>query len=317
LCDLIAQRGFAVHRLPVSDAAIEMEPVPVHAAWLGATWQKDAEQTRSAIRADGAPPDWIVVDHYAIEQRWERALRESTVHTMVIDDLADREHDCEELLDQNLFARMQQRYAGKVPAGCEPMLGPDYALLQPQYAVLHDSTSARAGPIRRILIYFGGADSDNLTGRALAGVLRLNRPEIAVDVVLAAGSPHAAAVRKLAQGRDDIVFHSLLPTLAPLMVRADLAIGASGATSWERFCLGLPALVVSLAENQRPLAAHLHELGLVQWLGHKEQVDAQAIAEALSGVLHANSLAQWSSRCAQVCDGRGVSRVAQRMTAGV
>jgi spore coat polysaccharide biosynthesis predicted glycosyltransferase SpsG len=152
LCDLIEERGFAVSRLPASKAGLfQAENTPAQAAWLGASWQEDAEQTRVAIEASGAKPDWLVVDHYAIDQRWERTLRTSAWRIMSIDDLADRAHDCDLLLDQNLVAQMYTRYRSKVPAACGLLLGPEYALLQTSYAELYDRVPPREGPIRRIV----------------------------------------------------------------------------------------------------------------------------------------------------------------------
>ncbi len=315
LCDLIEEQGFAVSRLPLSKAGTQAEATPAHAAWLGAAWQEDAKQTRAAIEASGAKPDWLVVDHYALDRRWESALRASAERVMAIDDLADREHDCDLLLDQNLVARMENRYSNIVPAGCHLMLGPEYALLQPIYAQLRAGISPREGPIRRIFIFFGGADSDNLTGRTLAAFLQLDRPDIEVDVVVSGGTPHAAAIREQLAGHRNIHMHGVLPSLAPLMAKADLAIGGGGATSWERFCLGLPTLVVTLADNQRPVTENLHAKGLIHWIGDREQADLRTISETLARTLGLNSLRDWSSRCLQVCAGRGVSLVAAAMTA--
>ncbi|HPZ14727.1 MAG TPA: UDP-2,4-diacetamido-2,4,6-trideoxy-beta-L-altropyranose hydrolase, partial [Bacillota bacterium] len=163
LCDLIEEQGFTVHRLPAPESSFEADATPAHAAWLGAAWQEDARQTGAVIRTLGIKPTWLVVDHYGLDYRWEEALRPLVGRIFVIDDLADRAHDCDLLLDQNLFADMQTRYAGKVPADCRLLLGPEYALLQPIYAELHDRIPPREGPVRRILISFGGADRDNLT----------------------------------------------------------------------------------------------------------------------------------------------------------
>jgi len=314
LCDLIEEQGFTVHRLPAPESSFEADATPAHAAWLGAAWQEDARQTGAVIRTLGIKPTWLVVDHYGLDYRWEEALRPLVGRIFVIDDLADRAHDCDLLLDQNLFADMQTRYAGKVPADCRLLLGPEYALLQPIYAELHDRIPPREGPVRRILISFGGADSENLTGRALAAFLSLNRPDIEVDVVISGSSPYVHETRDQVAGHDNIHLHSNLPTLAPLMARADLAIGAAGTTSWERLCLGLPAVVVTLAENQRPIAAELHRLGLVRWLGHKDEVSEQSIRQALAKLIEEGIDEEWSLRCRAAVDGKGVDLVGVILT---
>jgi UDP-2,4-diacetamido-2,4,6-trideoxy-beta-L-altropyranose hydrolase len=311
LCGLIEERRFPTFRLPKIDT--QRSDRSSYAAWLGTSWQEDLEQTRAAIQATGQQSDWLVVDHYGLDQRWESSLRSCVGRIMVIDDLADRTHDCDLLLDQNLVAQMEDRYAGKVPLSCALLLGPEYALLQPTYAELHDQVPAREGPIRRIFIFFGGVDSTNLTGRSLAAFLRLNRPDIDVDVVITADSPHAENIHRQVAGHSNIHIHSNLPSLASLMARADLAVGAGGATSWERLCLGLPSLVVTLAENQRPVTQYLHEAGLVHWIGHEEQVDQQTITATLARTLTVDSLIDWSRRCSQICNGQGVFLILESM----
>jgi len=314
LCDLIVERGFAVHRLPAPADGFGAEATPFHAVWLGASWQEDAEQTIAAIRALSVKPDWLVIDHYALDHRWESALRPQIGHILVIDDIADRIHDCDLLLDQNLVADMHTRYTGRVPEDCRLLLGPEYALLQPVYAELHDRIPPREGPVHRILISFGGADSENLTGRVLAAILSLSRPDISVDVVIPGSSPYASEIQDQAAGHANIHLHSNLPSLAPLMAKADLAVGAAGTTSWERLCLGLPALVVTLAENQRPIADGLHRQGLVRWLGHKDEVTEQSIRQALTELIEAGIDEEWSLRCRSAVDGRGVDRTGAVLT---
>lgn len=315
LCDLIEGRGFTVSRLPAPKGGLsQADSTPAHAAWLGAPWQEDFEQTRVAIEALGVKPDWLVVDHYAIDQRWERALRSSVGHIMAIDDLADRVHDCDLLLDQNLAAERHTRYRDKVPNCCGLLLGPEFALLQASYAKLHDRVPPRDGPIRRIFIFFGGADTHNLTGRTLNAFLSLNRSDIQIDVVIASSGPYAESVRLQVAGHDNIHLHHNLPTVAPLMVAADLAIGAGGSTSWERLCLGLPALVITSGENQRPIVGELHAQGLIRWLGHHDNVDESAIARALAELLQRGADKDWSLRCQAVLDGKGAERVFAAMT---
>lgn len=314
LCDLIEERGFTVHRLPAPAKEFEAGTTPAHAAWLGATWQEDAGQAGAAIKTLSAKPNWLVVDHYALDSRWEQALRPLVDKILVIDDLADRAHDCDLLLDQNLFADMQTRYATKVPEDCHLLLGPEYALLQPIYAELHDRIPPREGTVKRILISFGGADRDNLTGRVLAAFLSLNCPDLDVDVVISDSSPYAPDIRAQAAGHANIHLHSNLPTLAPLMAKADLAIGAAGTTSWERLCLGLPTLVVTLAENQQPIADELQRLGLVRWLGHKDEVSEQSIGLALAELFEGSIDEEWSLCCRATVDGKGTKRVSAALT---
>lgn len=312
---LILDMGFAVHLLEGCDGPDATgEESLAHADWLGATQAQDATQTLAVVEAMGVKPDWLIVDHYGIDQYWEKSLRPAVGRIMVIDDLADRQHDCDVLLDQNLVAQMDVRYGAWLPASCRQLLGPRYALLQPGYAERHQCASPRKGPVRHILIYFGGADQCNLTGRSISAFLALDRPDIEVEVVISTSCPHANAILRQTQGYRNIQVRSNLPSLAPLMMQADLAIGAGGGASWERLCVGLPALVVTLADNQRPIAAELHRRQLIRWLGDQGEVDEADFLQALRELLAHGTLQNEFSNGMQVVDGKGVDRVLAAMT---
>ena len=317
LIDLISERSFTTLDLPAVDVAQDLEHklnLPAHAAWLGADWRTDAAQTRMAMGDITA--DWLVIDHYAIDERWERELRPACRRLMVIDDLADRNHDCDLLLDQNLIEGWQDRYRGNVPENCALLLGPEYALLQPLYSELHDRIPPREGPIQRILVYFGGADTDNLTEMVISAFRTLKTEQVSMDVVINPASPLAESLRKLATRDGRIRLHERLPSLAHLMAKADFAVGAGGTTSWERCCLGLPSIVITLAENQRPIAAELHKQRLIKWLGHKNEVDEHAMAEALKSLMKNGLESGWSERCGHAVDGKGTSRVGSILVVG-
>jgi UDP-2,4-diacetamido-2,4,6-trideoxy-beta-L-altropyranose hydrolase len=283
-----------------------------HSSWLGTSQSCDATET--ALALSDRRWDWLVVDHYALDCRWETPMRAQANRIIVIDDLADRVHDCDILLDQNLVADHEFRYVDKIPTACRALLGPQYALLQPIYAEMHVRARPRQQPIRRILMFFGAADRDNITGRSIAAFLQLQRTEIDVDVVLGTDNPHVNLIKQQVAGLNTIHLHLGLASLAPLMAAADLAIGACGATSWERLCLGLPALVITLADNQRQVALYLHTENLVHWIGDKEEAHQPVIARALEIMLQDVSLTNWSCRCLRVCDGLGAQKVSKVMT---
>jgi len=319
LCEQIAERGFMAARLPAilerpaDDATIEGD-APPHAHWLGASWKQDAEETQEAIRKAFGAADWLVVDHYALDERWEKALRPCAQRLMVIDDLADRAHDCDLLLDQNFFRDGDKRYAGRTPPHCGLMLGPHYALLQPEYAELRECIPPREESFRRILVSFGAADANNLAGMAIEAFLSLDRSDVELDVVANPNGPHAEGLRRQTAARSNIHLHGALPSLAPLMAQADLAIGACGATTWERLCLGLPSLVITLADNQRQIAAELARQGAICLLGHVGEVDVAALARVLRELVNEGLPEAWSRACRELVDGRGTSRVCSALT---
>lgn len=284
-----------------------------HSDWLGTSQVIDAEQTRQAL--GDQEWDWLVVDHYALDRRWESALRESATHVLVIDDLADRVHECDVLLDQNFYADMNTRYAGKVPAHCQPLLGPRYALLREEFYRERQRIKPRTGPTRRVLICFGGVDADNHTAMAIEAVAGLYEHDLAVDVVIGAQHPRRAQIETACRTHG-FVCHVQTNEMAKLMAAADLAIGAGGSTSWERCCLGLPTVTFALAENQRRLVEDgaLHGFLYAPTL---RGMSALSLRSHLETLLDNPLLLQMISRKAfDTVDGRGVQRVLRVMDCG-
>jgi UDP-2,4-diacetamido-2,4,6-trideoxy-beta-L-altropyranose hydrolase len=280
-----------------------------YASWLPVSWQQDSEQTREAIDSVGEA-DWLVVDHYALDARWERALQRPGLCILVIDDLANRPHDCAFLLDQNLVLGMETRYQPLVPGTCRYLLGPSYALLRPEFSQLRRSLAARSGAVNRILICFGGTDPSNETGKALGAVRRLSLATLAVDVVIGGGNPNADLVEQQCREMNGAALHHGAENMAELMARADLAIGAGGVMSWERCCLGLPTVAIGIAENQVGVLTALAATGALVHLGAAASVTEDGIAQALHSLLCNAERVRWMSETAlALVDGGGVERV--------
>jgi UDP-2,4-diacetamido-2,4,6-trideoxy-beta-L-altropyranose hydrolase len=260
----IHERGRAVAALPLMEpqVASSAEPQLAHAAWLGADWREDAAQTKAAL--GDASVDWLIVDHYALDIRWERELRPFCKRLMVIDDLADRAHDCDLLLDQNL-GRAVKDYATLVPKTARILAGPRFALLRPEFAAKRaESLARRAQPkLRNILVTMGGVDQHNVTERVLDAVEDCGLPgDVSVTVVMGGAAPWLESVRaKASRATRPIQVLVDVRDMARLMTECDLAIGAAGTTSWERACLGVPTFVVVLAENQSRIGAALAASG--------------------------------------------------------
>lgn len=315
LCDLIEGAGFVVKRLPQEVSGTRSDAQPsAHTSWLGTSWERDAALTKAALGDQGA--DWLIVDHYALDLRWQQSLRERARKILVIDDLADRVHDCDVLLDQNLFSEDKQRYAGKVPVRATLLLGPHFALLGPDYAQLRRRAAPRNGKPSRILVSFGGADHLGLTRRTVDALIALDGQVIAADVVLARVAADYSEIERLVADHPRIRLHDRVASLAPFMLAADLAIGAGGATHWERLCLGLPSLVITMAENQREIARQLAGQALICWLGDATDVDVVQIGDALDRLMQDGLDQLWSERCMALVDGQGAQRVAAVLQAG-
>ena len=307
----IEAEGFEAIRLPGLRHDAMSARVEDYAGWLGVSEERDAQQTLAGLH-DAV--DWLVVDQYALGARWERLLRPVATRILAVDDLADREHDSDALLDQNYFgAAASQRYRHLVGASCVQLLGPRFALVQPEYRWLRPLIPARVS-VSRVLVFFGGSDLPNDTARVLEALSCPELEHLAVDVVVGQNHPDPAAVRAWVDGRHGAAFHSGLATLAGLMARADLAIGGGGSTTWERASLALPAVIVSLADNQRQFSEALAADGYQVLLGRNTEVTSDGWRRALLELIgDPQRLSLLSRRAASLSDAEGSRRVVDFM----
>lgn len=255
-------------------------------------WQADAELTCKAIERRGAGADWVVVDHYALDGRWESFVRSrgAASFIMVIDDLANRAHQCELLLDQNYVTDMDTRYAYLVPSTCVKLLGPRYLLLRDEFAAARPASIAKhRKELRRLLLFFGGSDPTNETAKALSAVERFVDSGLHVDVVVGQTNPNRRIIEERCSQHAELHYYCQINHLAQLMSRADLSIGAGGVTMWERCYLGLPSAVVIVADNQKQSVEAAAAQGAIRNLGWHESVTVtdieDVIQEALTGEL--------------------------------
>ncbi|MEE1949596.1 UDP-2,4-diacetamido-2,4,6-trideoxy-beta-L-altropyranose hydrolase [Pseudomonas alcaligenes] len=311
LVELVRGKGHVVHVLNCEqDSPIDPEG-PAHAAWLGATQEQDVQACLPILQA--LQPDWLIVDHYALDISWEERLRPFCRRLMVIDDLADRVHQCDMLLDQNL-GREPADYAGLVPNDCIVLAGPQYALLRPEFAALREYSLARRRcnqGISQLLITMGGVDLVDASGLVLDALTACDIPETCqITVVMGGAAPWLDRVKaKAAELPWKTRVMVNVSNMAQLMADADLCLGAAGSTSWERCALGLPCILLCLADNQKMVIEALSRKGVAMAL------DIQAL-QAVGGSLLNDALTQaWSAAphmaecAASVTDGSGCTRL--------
>ncbi len=324
LIEFIRSKGYPVHVLPAvttpsddeSDAnlAASADKELTHGHWLGATQADDAQACAAILT--GLNPDWLIADHYALDARWEQALKPHYSKLMVIDDLADRPHQCDLLLDQT-FGRDPQDYRARVPAECRLLCGSEYALLRPEFAALRSySLQRRAQPrLSQLLVTMGGVDKDNATGQVLQALRSCELPsDCQITVVMGAQAPWLEAVRKQAQ---DMPWQTKVlagvSDMARLMADSDLAIGAAGATSWERCCLGLPTIMLVLAENQLKVAHGLERAGAARII-QPTYDGLPRLAEILTPLINDQAqLLSISKSAASILDGSGANAVIRNL----
>lgn len=296
-------------------------PAPAHGS-LGVSSAVDAKDTLGAATGEW---DWVVVDHYGIDRSWEEQVRGDNGRIAVIDDLASLTHDAD-LLVNPAFPEDAARYADLVPPSAQVCSGPSYALLDRSFRQAGHSAGGIAprwldhGPAHdgmahggnRLLAYFGGSDSTDLTRRTLRALMRPDLTQLEATVVLGSNYRYSDAARSLAASRAGLAVVPSQQSLAPLLRWSTMAIGAGGTSSWERLCLGIPSVVVSLAPNQEASSAALGAMGLIRYLGPEAEVTEEEIAAELAALMTAQTHVR-SDLGQALVDGLGALRVAELM----
>ena len=296
-------RGFEVFQIPLSLVSK-----------CGAFWEDDSRQTAEILGNLGSTVDWLIIDHYALGSEWEKLLRPYAGNIMVIDDLADRSHDCDLLLDQNYYKDNEERYLGLVPDRCRLLLGIRFVLLRREFVEARKTLRKHDGTIGRLFVFLGSTDPENVTERVLDAYLLIKDKNIAVDVVVGDANPHKDRIMKKCADLESVTLHCQVDNVAQLMSRADLAIGACGITTWERCALGLPALVVSIAPNQDSNAENMEAAGASIFLGKVSEVAPHHILTGIKKCFGDKALVISMSRESfDLVDTLGAQRVADEI----
>jgi UDP-2,4-diacetamido-2,4,6-trideoxy-beta-L-altropyranose hydrolase len=317
ICSTIKEQGHSIIMLPLSRSDNNSSDTSSgFVEKLGNSLEGDAVETINAI--NDSNPDWLVVDNYEVDSVWHKKLIKFVKKILVIDDVPGKLIYCDILLNQNYGYNLKD-YNGLVPITCQLLLGPTYALLRPQFNNWRDEAfvkRSKTNTIKNILIGFGGLDTNNLTSLVLDALETLEQANfLEVNVVLGEHAPHleSLSVRKFSNGID-VKIHSNVLNMAELMCNADISIGAAGSTSWERCCLGLPTIIISLAPNQDAIVEELESLGVAIKIN-----SIKAIKDILINVFdkllepEAKLLKGISKKAFNVCDGLGVERVLEKM----
>ena len=307
LISKIVNAGYEVKRLSINHSDVDDNSL-AHAKWLGGSQKDDAENTIDCVQA--LDVDWMIVDHYAIDEYWHKKIRPHVKHTLVIDDLGDRKHDCDVLLDQNLGST-REKYRGIAPNSCELLLGPEYALLRPEFAEWREKSLKRRSNItnpKNIFISLGGVDPLNITSEVIniiSDAPLLKKAEL--NVVVGSQCVHLELIKDAARKScHEVNVYVDTDQVAKLLSQADIAIGASGSSTWERCALGVPSIMFVVADNQKIIASELHEKhASIAIASHTELQSAiREITEALIF---------YSKNSANVLDGLGTPRVVNKL----
>ena len=274
LISLVQDKGYSVFTLPEEQREQELKG---YATWLTVPEKQDAQETVAKLSELGTV-DLLVIDSYAIDEIWENAVRPYVKKIMVIDDLANRKHNCDILLDQNLYADMYSRYNQLVPNRCQLYLGPKYALLREEFYEARKAIRQRNSEIKNILVFYGGVDATNETAKALRALKKIQKAEsVYVDVIVGVSNPFKNEIEAVCKLHNNWHYYCQVGNMAEFMNKADIMLGAGGSTTWERCFLQLPALVTAVAENQIEGCKYLEKCGIIKYLGVYNEVTENRI----------------------------------------
>lgn len=247
----------------------------------------DSKETIEILEKEG-PVKWVIVDHYKLDFRWEEMVRKHAKYICVIDDLADRRHDCDILLDQNYYEDYLTRYDGLVPEKCLKLLGLKYLLLRSEFIAARNKFKDTV--LKRIFIFFGGSDHTNQTMKTLRAITKLNDKNLNIDVVVGLSNKNKKAIMEQCKTMGKACFYCQIDNIAEVMSYANLAIGAGGLNLWERCYMVLPSIIITTGTNQIKTAEAAAKFGAAIDLGWYQNVSVEAIEHTLRKIIEEKSL---------------------------
>lgn len=308
--EFIASKGFEFNLLTTQNSDAQTDNLE-HASWLGVSQQEDAISSIDIMRE--MKVDWLIVDHYALDFKWESLLRKHTRKLMVIDDLADRVHDCDMLLDQNYYSSMNSRYKKKIPPNCNLLLGPRYTLLRHEFERAQADIKPKGENVKRVLVFFGGIDAQNYTGQAILALNQLAHIQLDVDVVIGSQHPNRCQIIKDCD-ISGYSCHVQTSNISKLMADADLAIGACGFACYEFASMKLPAILIPLTHIQATVAKELLKLNLASVLFLDGEDSVKKMRDELIRLMDSTILRKSiSAACSSFLDTNGVARVVNKI----
>ncbi|WP_352309721.1 UDP-2,4-diacetamido-2,4,6-trideoxy-beta-L-altropyranose hydrolase [Psychrobacter sp. W2-37-MNA-CIBAN-0211] len=284
-----------------------------HSYWLGVSQEQDAQEFIYAVSEQ--PIDMIIIDHYSLDSVWEDMVKDTvSLPVAVIDDLENRKHTCDLLIDQNYWPNPNSRYDGLVSSHCLRLLGPKYALLRDEFISLREPKMQKSSnKLETVLVNFGGVGNLRVWKSFLPALVKCHKFNFHV-ITGKLSSEDFHYCENIVKQSKHIFLEEKTDQMSYLMKSSDFALGACGSTVWERFCLGLNSALIDVADNQKDLVSYLHERNLIDYLGSLDNITVNSISKYLTD-LSMNSLKYQKRRkeIMQLVDGMGADRVAKNI----
>ena len=271
--------------------------------------KKDAEKTISIIKKHRNKKSLLILDSYILSQEWENRVRPYVKRLIVIDDLMDRKHSCDLIIDQNLHTQMNSLYINSVPKNCVKLLGPDYAILRNQFIAQRKYAKIRSLPLKNILVSFGGSDNENHTLHTLTSLKKLNS-DVNVNVVTGTANIGKKIIKNFCKKNFNYNYFEQVENMVKLMQVADLCIGSSGTTTWERCCVGLPAIAIVTSNDQKDIASAVSKNKCIINLGKIKKSDNVNYVRLMKNLKN-SELQNMSRNCMKLVDGKGAARISK------
>jgi len=272
--------------------------------------ESDASDVLKIISKEKEKPH-MIVDHYNLDEKWEEIVRKNIKKLIVIDDLANRKHNCDLLLDYNLYENMEKRYSGLLSEQCKLLLGPEYGLLRKEFLYARENAFTRK-KFHEIMISFGGSDPDNETTKVLIALKKIQFENLRINVIIRNTNPNKNRIKELCSSIKNCFLYNDIENIEEFMLKSDLAIGAGGITTWERCCLGLPSVVATIADNQIELTETIAKRNCIIYLGNSKKLIPEDYEKCLKEI-NSKTLTEMSTKCFEIIDGRGCFRVSENI----
>jgi UDP-2,4-diacetamido-2,4,6-trideoxy-beta-L-altropyranose hydrolase len=294
-------------------AFIESKGISVYELDESANFEEiDAQQTIDIVSTFEKKPNWLIIDHYSLSIKFESLLRPSVSKIMVLDDLANRKHDCDLLLDQNIFS--VNRYEQFTPQRCEKLIGPQYTLLRNEFLTKRAKITRNFVDCKNILINFGGGDDRGLIEKSIKAIFSMNLPSVVCTVILGQANPNRLSLNRFLSKYPNVIVYEYVNNIADFMVEADLAIGSGGSSIWERCCLGLPSIVTAVSDIEAQLAPLCEQQKFLTYIGRCENVTVEIIITNIKCFFDEPAkLLTMSKLGMRLVDGHGCARVVQKI----
>ena len=293
LISYIQKKGFSIFRFYSNSKKINEK--------------NDAQKTISLIKKHSGSKNILIVDNYQLSKKWETDVKPFVHKLIVIDDLSNRSHNCDLLIDQNLHTKVNGLYKGLIPSNCVKLIGPKFSMIRKEFRMMRKSVKPRTFPIKKILVSFGGSDIENQTRVALNSIKKMNG-KINVDVVVGKANKTKKTLKIFCNKNKHFTYHEQIDNIADLMLSSDLSIGSSGSTTWERCILGLPAIVSISSNDQMDIANSLSQKKCIINLGDAKKLKEANYINIITN-LKKNDLRNMSKNSMDLVDGNGTQRI--------